>query len=126
MSAAHSKFFQLRTIGVCLAPLQHAPNTKSMFKIQRSINGRLVVFALSGRIKAARLGELQQLLESEADDHRLVLDLKEVKLVDRDVVSFLASCEAKGMKLANCPPYIREWIEQEATQKTVLKVSKAL
>jgi len=97
-----------------------------MFKIQRSINGRLVVFALSGRIKAERLGELQQLLESEADAHRLVLDLKEVKLVDRDVVSFLASCEAKGIKLANCPPYIREWIEQEATQKTVLKASKGL
>jgi hypothetical protein len=86
-----------------------------MFKIQRSINGRLVVFALSGRIKAARLRELQQLLESEADDHGITLDLKEVRLVDRHVVSFLASCEVKRIKLANCPAYIREWIEREST-----------
>ena len=85
-----------------------------MFKIQRSANGKFVVFALSGRIKAARLAELQKLLESEADDHSLVLDLNEVKLVDRDVVSFLASCEAKGVNIANCPAYIREWIEGEA------------
>jgi anti-anti-sigma regulatory factor len=87
-----------------------------MFKIQRSINGRLAVFALSGRIKAARLAELQKLLESEASDHNLVLDLTEVKLVDRDVVSFLAGCEAKGVNIANCPAYIREWIEREAAQ----------
>ena len=88
-----------------------------MFKIQRSANGKFVVFALSGRIKAARLAELQKLLESEADDHSLVLDLNEVKLVDRDVVSFLASCEAKGVNIANCPAYIREWIEREVAHK---------
>ena len=90
-----------------------------MFRIHRSSNGKLVVFALSGRIKAARLAELQRVLESEADDHSLVLDLKEVKLVDRDVVSYLASCEAKGVNIANCPAYIREWIEREVAHKGV-------
>ena len=75
------------------------------------------MFTLSGRIKPAGLAELQKLLESEAGDHKLVLDLEEVKLVDRDVVSFLASCEANGIKLANCPAYIREWIEREASRK---------
>ena len=87
-----------------------------MFKIQRSSDGKFVVFTLSGRIKASRLGELEKLLESEADDHSMSLDLKEVKLVDRDVIGFLASCEAKGVKLANCPAYIREWIEKETAQ----------
>jgi anti-anti-sigma regulatory factor len=87
-----------------------------MFKIQRSANGKFVVFTLSGRIKPPGLAELQKLLECEAGDHNLVLDLNEVKLVDRDVVSFLASCETKGIKLANCPAYIREWIEREAAQ----------
>jgi anti-anti-sigma regulatory factor len=83
-----------------------------MFKIQRSSNGKSVVFTLSGRIEAAGLGELQKLLECEAGDHRVALDLKDVKLVDRDVVGLLASCEAKGMKLSNCPRYIREWIKK--------------
>ena len=96
-----------------------------MFKIQRSIDGRLVVFALSGRIKAAALAELQKVLDSEADHHRVVLDLKEVKLVDRDAVNFLADCEAKCIKLANCPAYIREWIEKEEAQKRVPKVSRS-
>ena len=72
------------------------------------------MFTLSGRIKAERVGELQKLLKSEDGFHSLVLDLKEVKLVDRDVVNFLADCEAKRISLANCPPYIREWIEREA------------
>ena len=85
-----------------------------MFKIQRSANGKVIVFTLSGRIKAARIDELQKLLESEAHDRGLVLDLREVKLVDREAVVFLASCEAKGIKIANCPAYIREWIEKEA------------
>ena len=87
-----------------------------MFKIQRSPDEEFVVFTLSGRIKAEGSAELQRLLECEAGDRSLVLDLKEVKLVDRDVVRFLASCEAKGLKLANCPAYIREWIEKEAAQ----------
>ena len=77
------------------------------------------MFTLSGRIKAARLDELQKLLQSEADDQRLVLDLKEVKLVDREAVGFLASCEAKGVNIANCPAYIREWIERETAQRSL-------
>lgn len=89
-----------------------------MFKIQRSANGKLVVFTLSGRINAAGVAELQKLLESEAGDQSLLLDLKEVKLVDRDAISFLAGCEAKGVKLVNCPAYIREWIAREKDQKT--------
>jgi anti-anti-sigma regulatory factor len=87
-----------------------------MFKIQRLSNGKSVVFALSGRITAAALAELQKLLKGEADDHNIALDLKDVKLVDCDAVIFLASCEATGVKLANCPRYIREWIEKEVTQ----------
>jgi len=64
------------------------------------------------------VAELQKLLGSGAGDHSLVLDLNEVRLVDRDVVSFLASCEAKGITLANCPAYIREWIAREKDRKT--------
>ena len=91
-------------------------NLRVMFKIQRSSNGKSVVFTLSGRIQAAALTELQKLLKGEAGDHNVALDLKDVRLLDRTVVIFLASCEAKGMKLSNCPRYIREWIRKEAVQ----------
>ena len=51
------------------------------------------------------------MLEDERDAGRLTLDLDEVRLVDRESVRFLASCEARGIQLKNCPFYIREWIE---------------
>jgi hypothetical protein len=43
----------------------------------------------------------------------VVIDLEEVTLVDLDVVQFLSRCEAEGVKLLNCSPYIREWISRE-------------
>jgi len=82
-------------------------------KIQRSAADGLVVFTLSGRIRLEHLAELQTLLEFEAPVHGIVLDLSEVRLVDRDAVRFLTHCEADGVKLDNCPAYIREWIEKE-------------
>ena len=84
-----------------------------MLRIQKSANADSVVFTLSGRIGGKDLGELQQVFAFEGQEHCVVLDLKEVKLVDRDAVRFLAHCEAKGITLQNCPVYIREWIRRE-------------
>jgi hypothetical protein len=86
-----------------------------MLRIQTSVEGNQVVFALSGRIEAEDLAELQRLCRSEADDHNLVLDLGDVRLVNRDAIEFLAECEANGTKLRNCPAYVREWIAKEST-----------
>src|SRR5438874_2453973 len=76
---------------------------KSMFRIQRSANGKVVVLTLSGRIKEADLTELQKLLECEAGDHSLTLDLKEVRLVDRDVIGVVAGCKVRGVKYCELP-----------------------
>ena len=43
----------------------------------------------------------------------IVLDLRDVRLADRDAVKFLRSCERDGMKLENCPAYVREWMDRE-------------
>jgi hypothetical protein len=53
------------------------------------------------------------LLTSESPAHGIVLDLEQVKLVDRDAVLFLALSEALGASLRNCSAYIRKWINQE-------------
>jgi predicted metal-binding protein len=81
--------------------------------IQRSAAEGFVVFTLSGRIQMEHLAQLQKLFESEAADDSVVLDLKDVRLVEREAVKFLTQCEADGIKLDNCPAYIREWIEKE-------------
>ena len=82
-----------------------------MLKIQRSTNGR-VVFTLSGRIEAEDIEELREVLALETTEKQLVLDLRDVTLVNQDAITFLGSCEADSIKLENCPAYIREWIEQ--------------
>ncbi len=55
--------------------------------------------------------ELQKVIEAESKVAGITLDLQEVRLVDREAVRFLAACEARGIKLRNCAPYIREWIK---------------
>ena len=72
-----------------------------------------MVFILSGRIETQAIAELRRLFELETDYRDIVLDLKDVSLVDRDVMGFLARCEEDGVKLENCAPYIREWMERE-------------
>jgi hypothetical protein len=42
-----------------------------------------------------------------------VLDLEELNLVDVEAVRFLGRCEAAGVTLVNCCPYIRDWIGKE-------------
>ena len=85
-------------------------------KIQRRAADRFVVLTLSGRVQMEYVAELQNLVDFAAAKNSVVLDLKEVRLVDREAVQFLARCEAEGVEIDNCPAYIREWIEKERTQ----------
>ena len=80
-----------------------------MLKITRATNGE-VIFTVSGRMDAEHLAELKTLLSSEANGCSIILDLRDLTLVDQDTVSFLERCEAGNIQLKNCPAYIREWI----------------
>jgi anti-anti-sigma regulatory factor len=86
-----------------------------MLKIQRKANGD-VVLTLSGRLGADNVSEVSAMLEAESAGLAVVLDLKDVVLVDRDTVRFLRARERGGIVLRNCPPYIREWIAREEEQ----------
>jgi anti-anti-sigma regulatory factor len=78
-----------------------------VLKITRAANGEVVI-KLSGRMDAENLAELETLMTSEADSRRVVLDLRDLTLVDQDAVSFLKRCEADNITLKNCPACIRE------------------
>jgi anti-anti-sigma regulatory factor len=69
------------------------------------------VLRLSGRIQARDIEELREQMDGRT--RGTVLDLQEVTLVDVEVVRFLGLCEAKGVELARCSPYIREWVFRE-------------
>jgi len=83
-----------------------------MLRIRRSEEIAGTNFALSGRIEEEHVTELKTLLEGVEQVSRIAFDLQEVRLVDREAVRFLADCETRGIKLKNCPSYVREWIER--------------
>ena len=82
-----------------------------VLRIQKVSDGQLVIVRLSGRVRSEDVDQLKE--QIEGNSNRVLLDLAEVKLVDRDVVLFLGECEARGLQLSQCPPYIREWIDRE-------------
>ena len=83
-----------------------------MLRIQRSENGE-VAFALSGQLDKDAIAELEALINAEASGRRIVLNLKNLTMVDEDDVIFLERCESNSITLEHCPPYIREWINRQ-------------
>jgi anti-anti-sigma regulatory factor len=82
------------------------------FRIHRSSTPDAVVLALSGDIDREHAARLQQFLSSDPG-RPLILDLQNVTLVDRAAVEFLVGAEATGIRLVNCPEYVRTWIAAE-------------
>jgi acylglycerol lipase len=83
------------------------------FRVQRASVDDSVLLRLSGDIAGDHAAELQALLEAERD-HHVTLDLAEAAVVDRMGVRLLARSESAGATLANCPAYVREWIDRQA------------
>jgi len=83
-----------------------------MLRIVRSIDAGTVTLAVSGRIDAEQLPELRQSVDGERG-REVLLDLVEVGLVDVEAVRFLVQCETRGIRIARCPAYVREWMARE-------------
>ena len=86
-----------------------------VLRIEKVSDEKVLILRLSGRLQSEHVDQLKAQIEE--DSRKITLDLGEVKLVDRDVVSFLGDCEAQGHQLSQCPPYIREWIDRERTKR---------
>jgi anti-anti-sigma regulatory factor len=80
-------------------------------KIEKHSEGGKTTVRLSGQFQAEHLGELTEQLQDNGP--LFVLDLKEVTVVDVEVVRFFGACEANGAKVVHCPQYIREWMCRE-------------
>ena len=79
-------------------------------KIER-IRSRIL---LSGEFRTEQLDQVQA--EIELCESPAVLDLEELDLVDVEGVRFLNACEAKGISVLHCSPYIREWMLRERSR----------
>ena len=63
---------------------------------------------LSGELRSEHLDQVKA--EIELCESAAVLDLEELDLVDVEGVRFLNACEAKGISVLHCSPYIRKWM----------------
>ena len=116
-SALALLYFQRLTNGkvIALSPVRGFKRDH-MLRIQREANGE-VVLRISGRLDGENLTELKKLIESDVTDRRIVLDLRELTLLDHEAVGFLRECDSDGIELKNCPPYICEWIARQRDGK---------
>ncbi|MGA8057593.1 MAG: hypothetical protein WB999_05085 [Candidatus Binataceae bacterium] len=85
-------------------------------KIEKLAGEHGTALKLIGRIRAEHLAELRRQIAASAPS---ALELKEVTLVDAEVVRFLGVCESDGIHLQHCSAYIREWIVRE--QESAIK-----
>lgn len=79
-------------------------------KIENDLLSGVSTIRMIGRFQSEHVEELKKQVQNGP---RLVLDLKQVTIVDVDVVRFLGASEADGVKLVHCPRYIREWMRRE-------------
>jgi len=84
-------------------------------RIEKASDGHSTIIRLIGRMRAEHLDELKAQIKDDASG--IELDLEEVILVDVDVVRFLGMCQAEGIRLINCSPYIENWIDKERNRE---------
>jgi hypothetical protein len=84
-------------------------------RIDRVANGDdIVALCISGRITKQGVDILRNVIEEEAT--AVAIDLKNVVLIDREAVKFLAERELNGTIIRHCPLYIREWVTRERAE----------
>jgi ABC-type transporter Mla MlaB component len=66
---------------------------------------------LSGELRRSHLVDVRA--EIEQAGQPATLDMDEVDVVDIEGVRLLNECDAQGIQVVNCSPYIREWMLQE-------------
>jgi hypothetical protein len=85
-------------------------------RIDRRVVGQgRAMLCISGRITEDGGNTLRALLEEE--EGVVIIDLKDVLIVDREAIKLLAVCESNGIELRNCPAYIREWVTRETADR---------
>ena len=80
-------------------------------KIERLSGKGKTRIRLSGEFRSEHVDQVKT--EIELSGQRVALDLEELDLVDVESVRFLNACQAEGISVLHCSPYIREWMLRE-------------
>jgi ABC-type transporter Mla MlaB component len=73
-----------------------------------------LILAIAGNVSQDALPEIALLIDHGRRDHeKVILDLSEVTLLDPAAAQFFAEQFRGGVRLVNCPVYIRRWIARD-------------
>jgi hypothetical protein len=85
-----------------------------MFKVETDCDGCVTDLRVIGRLQSDRIACIRKVMND--GNARKIFDLSEVTLVDLGVIRFLMGCEDEGIKLSQCPPWVREWMTRERAE----------
>jgi hypothetical protein len=71
---------------------------------------------LSGALRSEDLDQVKA--EIDCCGTSAILDIEEVDLVDVESVRFLNVCEANGVPVEHCSPYIKAWMFREREEQS--------
>lgn len=98
-----------------MAPVLHlkqkSVDAAMTLRIKRPCENDQTRICLSGALQSAHLANLRS--EIMRFGQPATLDLDEVSVIDIDGIRFLNECQAQGIAVVNCAPYIRQWMVQE-------------
>jgi anti-anti-sigma regulatory factor len=80
-------------------------------RIEKVSDGYSKTIRLIGRLRQEHLEVLKAQIKDSGPG--VALDLNELTLVDVEVVRFLGTCQAQGVTLLNCSPYVSDWVAKE-------------
>ena len=84
-------------------------------RIERMCDRGGTRICLAGELRSAHLDEARAEIGRVAGP--VTLDLEEVDIIDIDGIRLLNACQAQGVNVVNCSPYIREWMGLERSRR---------
>jgi ABC-type transporter Mla MlaB component len=78
-----------------------------------------IILSLAGKVNQEALPEIALLIDrGRQDREQVILDLSEVTLIDPAAAQFFADQFRGGVRMVNCPVYIRRWIGRDANTES--------
>jgi len=84
-------------------------------RIERICDPSGTRICLAGELRSAHLDDVRAEIGRAACP--VTLDLDEVDIVDIDGIRLLNRCQAQGVNVVNCSPYIRAWMGLEKSRR---------
>jgi len=86
-----------------------------MLRIESMRQGNRLILRLIGELRSGDIGILQS--EIWRDGVSVILNLKELSVVDLAGIRFLLDCRERGIDIEESPPYVREWMKRESEER---------